>query len=147
MYLVFAPTWGAPGLFNLQRWRSFCLSTINLISWIITINESFVCLYFAYRRLHSGVEYLIYVATAVAAGNKFNHDAARCPRHRSGKRFLVTAADGGERPYLTSMMLDVDSYVWAQKCPLVVAEEGGGGRHWAPLLTMLTMASTRTMLV
>ncbi len=126
--------------------EEFCLLTINLFSWIITINESCICLYFAYRRLHSGVEYLIYVVRAVAAGNKFDHNAARCPRRHSSQQFLVTAANGGERPYLTGMMTDVDGYVWAQKCPLVVAEEGGGGRQRAPLLTMSMMALTRTML-
>jgi hypothetical protein len=48
---------------------------------------------------------------AVAAGNKFDHDAARCPQRCSGQRFLVMAADGRERPYLTGMMADVDGYV------------------------------------
>ncbi len=51
------------------------------------------------------------MATAVAAGNKFGHDAARCPQQRSGQRFLVMAADGGERPYLMGMMVDVDGYI------------------------------------
>ncbi len=51
------------------------------------------------------------MAKAVAAGNKFNHNAARRPQHHSGQRFLVTAADGGERPYLMGMMVDVDGYV------------------------------------
>jgi hypothetical protein len=145
-YPVFAHTWGASGLFSLQRWRSFCLSMINLFSWIITINESSVCLYFAHHRLHSGVKYLIYVATVVATGNKFDHNAARHPQCCSGQRFLVTAADGGERPYLMGMMADVDGYVWAQKCPLAVGEEGGRGRRWEPLLTMSKMALMRTML-
>jgi hypothetical protein len=29
----------------------------------------------------------------------------------SGQQFLVTAANSGERPYLTGMMADVDGYV------------------------------------